>query len=123
MDVTRHEEEVDVSRSLAEAGRLGIQKKVESERRHEDVARNVERAAVERTPPSERDSGEIEHLPDGSISIPVFEEELVISKRTVVRERIVVRKETVTERERVEADLRREHVELETTGDVEIDDA
>ena len=31
------------------------------------------------------DSGEVETLPDGSISIPVFEEQLVITKRLVVR--------------------------------------
>ena len=46
---------------------------------------------------TEADSGEVEVLPDGSVSIPVFQEELVIEKRLVVRERVIVRKHTVTE--------------------------
>jgi uncharacterized protein (TIGR02271 family) len=59
----------------------------------------------------------VETLPDGSISIPVLEEELVVTKRLVVRERIVIRKETRTVTETVEAELRREHV------DVDVEDA
>jgi uncharacterized protein (TIGR02271 family) len=61
----------------------------------------------------EGDSGEIETLPDGAISIPILEEELVITKRIVVRERIVVSKEVETETQRVEAELRRERVEID----------
>jgi hypothetical protein len=38
------------------------------------------------------DSGRVETLPDGSISIPVLEEQVVVSTRTVVRERLVVRR-------------------------------
>ncbi|MCW2924109.1 MAG: hypothetical protein JWM98_1513, partial [Thermoleophilia bacterium] len=34
----------------------------------------------------------------------------------VVRERIIVRKHTVSEQYRVEADLRTEHVEIDTTN-------
>jgi uncharacterized protein (TIGR02271 family) len=68
---------------------------------------------VERLPAGEGDSGEIETLPDGSVSIPVLEEELVVTKRVVVRERIVVRKAVTSRIERVQAELRRERVELE----------
>ena len=64
--------------------------------------------------PFERDSGQIEELPDGSISIPVLEEELIITKRPVVRERIVVRKRTTTEEQRVEAELRSERLEFDS---------
>jgi hypothetical protein len=64
-------------------------------------------------PAGEGDSGEIETLPDGSVSIPVLEEELVVTKRVVVRERIVVHKDVATRVERVEDELRRERVELE----------
>ncbi len=60
-------------------------------------------------------------LPDGSVSIPILEEELVVTKRTVVRERILIRKRTVTEHQRVEAELRRERVELDSEDDAEIE--
>jgi uncharacterized protein (TIGR02271 family) len=60
----------------------------------------------------------VETLPDGSISIPVFEEQLVVEKRLVVRERVVIRKYRETRQERVEADLRRERVEVDADASV-----
>ena len=74
----------------------------------QDVEVGVEQADTERIPAEEGDTGEVLTLPDGSVSVPVFEEELVITKRLVVRERIIVRKHTVSTTQRVQADLRRE---------------
>jgi uncharacterized protein (TIGR02271 family) len=109
----RHEEDLAVGTELTTVGRIRAQKRVETEHVAENVPRAVEHPEFERVPAAEGDSGQIETLPDGSISIPVLEEELVVTKRTVVRERIVIRKALVTEHERVEAELRRERVELE----------
>jgi uncharacterized protein (TIGR02271 family) len=108
-----HEEELVLGTRARELDGVRVSKRVETEDLEESVPRSVEDAHVERVEPNETDTGEIETLPDGSISIPVLEEELVITKRVVVRERIVVRKETRTEREQVEAELRRERVEIE----------
>jgi len=47
------------------------------------------------------------------VSISLFEEELVIRRETVLRERVIIRKENVTEHQRVQAELRRERVEVE----------
>jgi hypothetical protein len=47
----------------------------------EHVPRGTEEADVERTDVSANDSGKVETLPDGSISVPVLEEELVVTKR------------------------------------------
>ena len=58
-------------------------------------------------------------MADGTVSIPVFEEVLVIEKRLVVRERVLIRKHTVTEEHLVEADLRRERLEVEADPAVE----
>ena len=116
----RHEEELVVGRRTGEAGSVRAVKRVDVEQVSQDVPRGIEEADVERVPASASgDSGEIEHLPDGSVSIPVFEEELVITKRRVLRERIIVRKRVVVEQQRVEAELRREHVEV--SGDLEDD--
>lgn len=117
--VVRHEEELRIGVLSQEAGTVRARKVVETERAWEDVGRGVEHAEFERAEPSGIDSGEIETLPDGSVSIPLFEEELVISKRLVVRERIIIRKRTVTERQRVEADLRRERVEIDADPQVQ----
>ena len=116
--VVRHEEELVTDTMVGEAGRVGVRKVVEHERVETVVPRGVEHAEFERQAPGEADSGEVEVLADGSVSIPVFEEELVIERRLVVRERVIVRKHTVTEERRVEADLRRERVEVETDAEV-----
>ena len=116
-ETTRHEEELEVGKQLAPLGNVHVQKRVEAERIEHDVPCRVERPAVDRVAAAEGDSGEIETLPDGSVSIPVLEEEIVVTKRTVVRERIVVRKEVATEVERVEAELRREHVDVDVQED------
>ena len=117
-DVVRHEDELTVGIEVREAGRLGIHKVVDHERTETVVPVDTEHADLERHPVAEADSGEVEVLPDGSISIPVFQEELVIEKRLVVRERVIVRKHTVTEDRLVEADLRRERVEVEADAEI-----
>jgi stress response protein YsnF len=75
---------------------------------------------VEHIDPNEEDSGEIETLPDGSLSIPILEEELVITKRVVVRERIIIRKQIQKEQVLVEADLRKERVSIVADPEVEL---
>ena len=77
------------------------------------VRRGIEQAGLERIDAGDGDSGRIETLPDGSVSIPLFEEQVVVEKRLVVRERVVVRKQTVVEDQVVEADLRRERLEVD----------
>lgn len=110
-----HEEELEVSAVVREHGTVRIEKRIEIEDVSEEVPRRVELAQVDRVAAGETDSGEVETLADGSISIPILEEELVITKRVVVRERIVIRKETTIEHEQVSAELRKEHVDIDHT--------
>ena len=63
--------------------------------------------------PEGYDSGEIETLADGSISIPILEEELVLTKRVVVRERIIIHKDSTVDRRHIETELRKERVVVE----------
>jgi uncharacterized protein (TIGR02271 family) len=113
--LVRHEEEPKIGKREREAGAVGVRKQVESDHVEERVPRSVEYfEEAERVAPNPEDSGEIETLPDGSVSIPVLEEELVVTKRTIVRERVIVRKRTEVEERVIEADLRRERVEVET---------
>jgi uncharacterized protein (TIGR02271 family) len=120
--VVRHEEALKVATAVGEAGAVRTRKRVETERVEEIVPRQVESVDdLERIASTEDDSGEVEVLDDGSVSIPVFEEELVVTKRLVVRERVVIRKRTETEERRVEAELRKERVDVEAEGDAEIE--
>jgi uncharacterized protein (TIGR02271 family) len=117
-EIIRREEELTVATRAHEAGRVGVRKVVDVQRAETVVPVGTEHADFERYAPAEGDSGEVEVLADGSISIPVFQEELVIEKRMVVRERIIVRKHTVIEDRLVEADLRRERVEVEADAEI-----
>ena len=120
--VVRHEEEAEAVPEARHAGSVRVRKLVETDHYEQVVPRGIENADFERTGPHPSDSGEIETLPDGSVSVPVFEEEIVITKRKVVRERVIVRKHTVTEEHTVEAQLRRERVEIDADPGVELVD-
>ena len=109
-----------VRTETVESGRVRARKRVTSEDVERRVPRGVEHADLERVAVAEGDSGEVETLPDGSISIPVFEEQLVIEKRLVVRERVVLRKHTVYEDHLVQAELRREELDVGLEGDVAV---
>jgi uncharacterized protein (TIGR02271 family) len=118
--LTRHEEELRVEKVVERAGVVRLRKRVESDREEREVERSVEQAGIERVPADADDSGLVETLPDGSLSVPVFEEELVVTKRLVVRERVIVRKETAIDVQSVGAEVRRERVEVEADPGVEV---
>ncbi len=119
--VTRHEEQAHTGVEQHESGQVRVRKHVDSRLVEEVVPRRVEHGDLgERSPATEGDSGEVEVLEDGSVSIPIFEEELVVTKRLVVRERVIVRKRTVIDEHRLQTELRRERVEVE--GDIDLDE-
>lgn len=111
--VVRHDEEATVAKEWQEVQRFGFRRVVDRERVSDQYPRQHEELAYARVPVDENDSGEIETLPDGSVSIPLFEEELEVVARTVLRERVIIRKERVTEWQTIEAERRRERVEVE----------
>jgi stress response protein YsnF len=112
-EVVRREEEVVLGRVEREVGDVRMRKVVE-ERPFEDVVpRGIEHADFERVPADSEDAGEVRQLADGSVSIPVFEEQLVVEKRVIVRERVLVRKRVESVPQEIRADLRREVVEVD----------
>jgi uncharacterized protein (TIGR02271 family) len=113
-ELIRAEEEFDVRAEPVQRGVVGVRKRAETEEVEASYERQIEEVDdLERAPPAEGDSGEVEVLADGSVSIPVFEERLVVTKQIVVKERVIVRKRTVTETQLVQESLRRERVEVE----------
>ena len=120
--VIRHEQELDVGTRTTQYGSVVLRKDVDIHDVEDVVPVGTERADVERAEPLEDDSGEIETLPDGTVSVPVFEEEVVITKRLRVRERVLIKKTTETHDEIVRAEVRTENVEVVPTGDVHIQD-
>ena len=117
-EVALSEERLRVGAVPEEVGDVRIRKSVDTERIRQTVDRGVERPEIDREGPLEGDTGEVITLPDGAVSIPVFEEVLVVEKRRVVRERVIVRKITTYEEQVVEADLGRERVEIDVDDSV-----
>jgi len=118
VSIVRSEEELRVGTERVEAGRVRARKVVDTEDVRQTVPRYVEHADVQRVVPDHEDSGQVETLPDGSISIPVFEERLVVEKRLVVTERVIIRKSSTMENQEVQAVLRRERIEIEADPEI-----
>lgn len=116
--VTRSEEELDIDKRPQYAGEVTVDKHVETRHVDEDVPTRHEEVVVERRPATGMDASP--RIDSEEVRIPVTEEELVVEKRAVPKEEIVVRKQDRVENEHVEADLRREQVDIHREGDVDV---
>jgi uncharacterized protein (TIGR02271 family) len=121
-EIVRHEEELlKIDKAWRGAGYLKARKLVDRVKLEEAVPRDVEELEYRTVPAGDaEDSGEIETLPDGSLSIPVYAEELIVTKRIVLKERVIISKRTVTETERIRVDLRRERVSIDADPGIEV---
>ncbi|WP_322921019.1 YsnF/AvaK domain-containing protein [Nocardioides renjunii] len=118
-----HEERAVTGTETVDAGSVRVRKHVETHPVEYSVPRDVEHVDTsERISVAEGDSGEVEVLEDGSVSIPVFEEVLVVTKRLVVRERVIVRKHTVVDEYQLQTELRREHISVDADDSVDLVD-
>lgn len=117
--VTRSEEELAVGKREHVAGAVEVDKDVETRHVRENVPTRHEEVIVERRPATAGMSADA-RINEDEIRVPVSEEELVVDKRTVPKEEIVLKKQDVVENETVEADLRRERVDIHREGDVDV---
>ncbi len=109
--VQRSEEELRAGTREREAGSMKVRKRVRTDRERIEVPVKHEEVSVERVPLS----GEATEAQIGEdeVSIPVTEEEVVVSKKAVAKEEIRLRKDVVEGTEVVEEDVRREEVDIE----------
>ncbi len=118
-EVTVSAERLVVGTQHAVAGTVRAHKRVDTEHVTQTVELTRDTAELERVAAREDDSGQVETMADGSLSIPLLEERVVVEKQVVLVGRVVLRKHTVTVDQTVEADLRSEHVEIETDPGLE----
>lgn len=112
--IVRSEEELDIGKRRVQAGEVSVRKQVETERVRQDVPVTREEVEVERRPISADTSRSGEAtITDDEIRVPVMEEEVVVEKRVVPKEEIVIRKHAETDTQEVEADVRRERVDVD----------
>ncbi len=109
--VQRSEEELAAGTREREAGQLKVRKRVRTDREQIEVPTRHEEVSVERVP-VEGEASEAE-IGDDEVSVPVTEEEVIVSKRPVAKEEVRIRKDVVSDTETVEEDVRREEVEVE----------
>ncbi|MDQ3289208.1 MAG: DUF2382 domain-containing protein [Pseudomonadota bacterium] len=115
--MTLAEEEMRVAKQKREVGGVDIHKTVETEHVSKRVPVEREDVTIERhavTGDAAR-SGDV-RISEDEIHIPLSGEEAVVQKRTVPREEVVIRKQTVQGEQTVEADLKKERVDVDRSG-------
>ena len=101
------------SRGVVQTGEMGVRTAVDTERVRMPVRRMREDISVERRPVTNMRAEDARPvITEDEIRIPLIEEEIVVTRRAVVREEIVIRKRAVEETTEVEAELRRERVDI-----------
>ena len=116
--VVRHEERLNVGTQEREAGHARLRKYVVTDHETVDVPVEREEVTVERTPINDAnarvDNGIIG---EEEVDVTLHEERPVVQKETVAVEEVGLNKQTVQETQRVEADVRKEQVDVETDVD------
>lgn len=116
--LTLAEERLALGTRAVPGGEVGVRKTVQTERVRRTVPVAREEVTVERHPAVGLDAATAQvEVTDDEIRIPIFAEEVVVEKRLVPAEEYIVRKRRVTETRTVEADLRRERLEVDRSGE------
>jgi uncharacterized protein (TIGR02271 family) len=117
--MTRSEERLHVGTEKVQTGRARLRKYVVTENQQVNVPVSREEVRLEREPITDGNVGDALSGPDISEEeheVILTEERPVVEKETVPVERVRLGTETVTDTERVDADLRKEEIELEDAG-------
>ncbi len=110
MSVSR--EELTVGKRRVQAGEAYLRKTVETEHVRQSVPLMHEEVTIERHPISGTSGANATIGQDAEIRVPLMAEEAIAEKRVVGEEEVVLRKHQVEENRTVEADLRRERVDV-----------
>jgi len=110
--VQRSEEELVAGTREREAGRVGVRKRVRTDRERISVPKRREEVRVDRVPVEGGRAASGAEIGEDEVVMPVTEEEVVVSKRAVVKEEVRVSADVVEEEEVVEEEVRREEVEV-----------
>ena len=125
--LTRSEEELAVGKKNVEAGSVDVRKRVETEHVKEQVPVTREEVTVERRPINAADAGKHSdgraQISEDEIRVPLMAEQVVVEKKAVPKEEVVIKKHATRDEQTVEADLKKERIEVDKHGDVARRDA
>lgn len=107
------EEELLVHREMRDVGEARIQTRIEEVPARLEVDAYAEEVAVEHIAVGEVVNERTEPYQDGdTLIVPVYEEQLVVTKRLVLRENLRIRRVRTTQRQLFEDTLRRERADI-----------
>jgi len=112
------EEHLRAEKERQDAGEVRVRKEVRTEHQKLTVPVEREEVVVERRPAGSR-AGRTDaagEMKSEEVRIPIKEERVHVTKEPVVKEEVVVGKRKVQENRTVEGDVRKEDVNVETTG-------
>jgi uncharacterized protein (TIGR02271 family) len=121
--LTRREEELEVGKHKESAGKVRLRKYVTTEMETVTVPVEKERVVVERESASGKTSGKSSgkssgKIGDESVEMELEEDVIDVDKRVVDKETVRAGKQKVTETEKVQAEVRKEQVDVEGDADV-----
>ena len=119
--VTAHEEQLHVRKQPVETGEVKIRKEVHTEHKTIDVPVEREEVVIERRAAGGQPTREGIQAGE-EIRVPIREEQVKVEKQTVAKEQVSVGKRKVHETERVEGDVRKEDIKVETEGNARVRD-
>lgn len=124
-DLTLSEEELKVGKRQEQTGEVRLRKVVRTEHEEVPVELRREEVDIERVPASQLDATQVPDtaFQDREIDIPVSEEEPVVAKEARVTGQVQVNKTAQTEMRTVGADVRKEEVEIDEEGNVDLNRA
>jgi uncharacterized protein (TIGR02271 family) len=112
------EEELVAHKELREAGEVAIRTQVEEFPGRLELEAYREEVEVEHVPVGQAVTERVAPWEeDGVLIVPVYEEQLVVTKRLVLREHLRVRRVGTTERQLFEDSVRRERLVIEDPND------
>ena len=108
------EERLVPRKEMVDAGEIEIRKEIEEVPGRLELDAYREEVEVEHVPVGEAVSEKVEPWEEnGALVVPVYEEQLVVTKRLVMKEKLVVRRVAGTERRLFTDTLRREKLVVE----------
>lgn len=118
--LTLSEEELRVGKRAVPAGEAHVHKTVETQHVSQKVPLAHEELVIEKRP-IQAGASTSGPIGDDEVRIPLMQEEAVVDKRTVAREEVVISKKLVQDEKTVEADLRREKLDVDRTDTTRTD--
>jgi uncharacterized protein (TIGR02271 family) len=116
--LTLSEEELAVGKQRVASGAVEVGKRVETQHVRESVPVTREEVTIERRPATGMSTAPT--IEEGEVRVPLSHEEVVVEKRVVPKEELVIKKHEVQGEQVVEDEVRRERVEVNRTGDVNL---